>query len=462
MKKTLLKRQIPTIVGLLVLFIGAGAGVILVGSGTDFLPRAGPEATPKNLEITNVTDQSFTVSWVTDEATVGFVRYGESASVSTTATDERDQLSGDTGSFRVHHVTVRGLSESTKYYFKVGSGTGSTLFDDKGKPYELTTGPSLSLPEESTSLFGKVMTTAQTPAEGSIVYIQVEDAAPLSTMVKSSGSWALSLATLRSKDLKSYFQSSSSDSVTFKILGTDGSITTGLADLNTGESAVPTITLGTSFDFRSQQPAAAKPAQTATPATQTNVKSEIELLNPSYDGEQINSTRPEIQGSAPPNTLLEITVESPETYEDTFTTDSLGGFSWSPPEDLEPGEHTVTISWLDTSGVRQFFQRQFVVLAQGESAIPALTATPSATPATPTPRPSATPLAVTSPTPSPTASPTPVPSASPTPTPTARATQVSTESSVPVAGSMTQTLWLLVFGSLFIGSGVLLSSQLKD
>src|SRR5260221_13594636 len=99
---SLSKKNIPTILGLLVLFAGLIGGVFLVRSSNtnSFLPRASPQTTPKNLKIRNITDTSFTVSWITDSNTVGFVRYGTNATaLSTTINDDRDQSSGSTGLF---------------------------------------------------------------------------------------------------------------------------------------------------------------------------------------------------------------------------------------------------------------------------------------------------------------------------------------------------------------------------
>jgi chitodextrinase len=165
MTKSLMKKQIPTIVGLIILFIGAGAGMFLVSDEVEFLPRAAPEFTPRRLQITNVTDTSFTVSWVTDEPTVGYLRYGTTPDTQTIVTDDRDQLSGDTSDYRVHHVTVRGLTASSQYYFEVGSGGESDLYDNDGVPYEVNTGKSLAAPTESESIYGKVVTQAGSPAE---------------------------------------------------------------------------------------------------------------------------------------------------------------------------------------------------------------------------------------------------------------------------------------------------------
>lgn len=477
MKRSIFKRQIPTILGLLILFIGAGAGVILVGSGVDFLPRAGPEYSPKNLQITNVTDRSFTVSWVTDEAAVGFIKYGSSPSLTTTVTDDRDQLTGDTGSFRAHHITVRGLSANTTYYFKIGSGSSQSLYDNQGQPYQVTTGVTLGTPETSETIYGKVETQAGTPAEGTVVYVRLPNAAPLSTLVKSSGSWAVTLSTARTTQLDKYVKYDlDTEQVAIELIGTDGQITTGTTDTS-NDQPVPTITLGENFAFAASADPSATTNTPAVDQTETANSSfnlaplgdssevvldePVTLVNPGFDGETITTQRPEIRGNAAPNTVLSITVESPVTYEDELTSDANGEFAWSPPADLEPGEHTVTLSWLDASGIRQFLTRTFVVSAQ-ESNLPAFEATPSATPTTATTTPLPSPSPQTFPSPTPIVLPSPSPISTPQSTDPGRVVQPSTASGVPVAGSTTQSLFLLIMGASFIVSGFGLSKALGE
>ncbi|HEX9817845.1 MAG TPA: hypothetical protein VGA89_03075, partial [Patescibacteria group bacterium] len=90
------KRQIPTLLGLGILVVSLVAGVLVFGEGPGvFAPRATPETTPKNVRVTNLTDKSFTISFVTEEATSGFVKYGtQEGALRSQASDDRDQLSG--------------------------------------------------------------------------------------------------------------------------------------------------------------------------------------------------------------------------------------------------------------------------------------------------------------------------------------------------------------------------------
>ncbi|NMC09223.1 hypothetical protein GYA44_02760 [Candidatus Microgenomates bacterium] len=121
---------------------------------------------PYNVRISNITDSSFTVSWVTDSPMKGIVYFKDSDSVlpgplgwisSKKAFDDRDYsdaqascvnkfneesangvsddftVNGDnfdcenievneTGKYYTHHITLKNLDSEKKYYFKVGDG----------------------------------------------------------------------------------------------------------------------------------------------------------------------------------------------------------------------------------------------------------------------------------------------------------------------------------------------------
>ena len=89
-----MKKRIPTILGLAILVIGVVAGVALVDQGTGgFLPRANEEAVPQQVRITNITDTTFTVSFVTQANSLGLLEYGVQAKkLNDQVLDDRDQL----------------------------------------------------------------------------------------------------------------------------------------------------------------------------------------------------------------------------------------------------------------------------------------------------------------------------------------------------------------------------------
>lgn len=477
--RSLLNKQFPTLIGLLLLVGGIGAGVFLLGTGTGgFLPKASPESTPKRLLITNLTDSSFTVSFITDSSVPGYIKLGESSgTLDQTVQDDRDQLTGSTGNFTTHHITVHNLTPKKTYYFSVSTDS-SHQYNNNGQPYSVTTADNAGSAPQALTIYGSVLTPAQTPAEGSIVYVSIEGAQPLSAIVKSSGSWAIPLSTARTTDLSSYVQTSDATQLAVFVQGKDGRQTSELTTTIVDAQPVEVITLGqngTQTTQRSQtqidnneEALANEATQTATDsatrslsqstATESAQESEatsssslaskfaalglnvtpeatnsVTLLNPANDKDVINSTQPEILGTAPANTTITVKVESDPVYTSKVTADENGQWSYTPPADLAPGEHTITLTYKDDKGATKTVKRTFIVLASASKSLPAFTATPSAKA---------------------TASATPSPTPSPTSTASARVSQPSTKSGVPVTGVIENTFILLIAGFLLIGYGL--------
>lgn len=455
--------RIPTFLGLAVVFLGIVGGVFLLRSRTGFFSKAESEITPKQVRITNIAENSFSVSWVTDKKTQGHLLYGESKDFLTIANDDRDQLSGEKGSFYTHHVTVRGLKPNTDYFFKIVSDGEN--FDNNGSFYQVKTGPSLSNPPPNDIVYGTVLKPDGTPAGGVIVYLSLANASPLSTLTRSSGTWAIPLNLSRTSDLSSWLSYDKEASVLeIFIQGGIEGVANGMTTTK-NDSPVPPITLGKDFDFRQSLPS---PALTPTPSplvSDTTSGFEIEeSASPSYElkiinpeeNDKVSTSTPEIFGVGPPGEKLTITVESPETFTGEVIVNEDGSWRWTPPGDLSPGEHKVTITLADGRKI----SRSFTVLAADEVDLPSFTSSPSAS-LSPTPSLVASPTATLTPTPTPTptltSTPTPTLISTPSATPTIafRSALPSTESGVPVSGTLTPTILLVIIGMGLIIFGFL-------
>jgi hypothetical protein len=155
---------------------------------------------------------------------------------------------------------------------------------------------------------------------------------------------------------------------------------------------------------------------------------EFKIINPN-DGETISIPKPEIFGEGPRGAKVEITLESPVTYESEIEIDSNGEWQWAPPQNLTPGAHTLTVEYTDPdTGEMETFVRTFVLAAETGEGGPAFSATPSGSTATPTVSPTNTPTEI----PVPTATAEPTSTTGPTTPP--RKSQPSTESGVQTLG----------------------------
>jgi hypothetical protein len=440
---------IPTILGILLTIAGLVAGVWLLREPLRTLVGASAEETPQEVRITNVSDTSFVVSWITSKSTSGFIQYDETGrEPQLTVSDDRDQQQGQIGSYFTHYVTVRGLKAATNYAFRIGSGRN--LYDQQEQLYAVTTGPTLANPPTADVAYGQVDTQSGEPAEGALVYVSLPGVVPQATLVRSSGSWVVPLSTARTSDLTSY-AAYDRQSSQLSILVQGATLGTSTVQVTTDQdSPVATIVLGEeSLDTanlitNTNLPNAIVPTPTpnvvdaqskfstqglgsSTPATTTG---ELVLLTPA-SGEKVNTSTPIITGTAPKNAKVTIEINSENKIVTEVRADANGEFEYTVPEGLEPGTHTVTISTL-VNGVLKKITKSFVVEAAGESVAPVKTATPSGQILT---------------------TPTPTPKATIKPTATPRVTIPSTESGVPASGELTPTLLLLILGTALVFAG---------
>jgi hypothetical protein len=237
--------KIPTIIGLLILIIGVAAGIFLVQTTQILRPAASPEETPKNVRITNITDRSFTVSWVTDKATTGFVSYGTSQNLG--QTESRDKQVPTS----LHHITITGLAPSTDYFFKIASQ--GRLFDNKGRPFQTKTAPSPVRTPTADVIFGKVKNQSGLPETETIVYVNFSGASPLSTTTDKDGQWTLNLGEARSTNLVNFADYDASTILEIFIQGTKNQFATARVRIETAKP-VPDIVLGKTYDFTQLAP----------------------------------------------------------------------------------------------------------------------------------------------------------------------------------------------------------------
>lgn len=475
----MLKKRIPTIVGLVLLVVGVIGGVMFINQGTNFLPRAAPEHVPQKVKITNLSESGFVVSWVTAEPSIGFIKYSDNPiNLSQTAKDDRDQLSGTQGEYRTHYISLQNLKPNTTYYFKLGSQK-EQLFDNNGQPFAISLPAATSDKPPADTAFGTILTAVDTPAEGAIIYLTIDGATPLSALVKQNGSWAANLALARMQTNLAAFATYDPETTVINMLvqTNEGEPTTASTTTN-NDQPVPTIIIGRSNVFNQSVAPTPNPTPHPSPESSTDptsasnhnasaptasestaASSKFNLAPLSADSSQsltittippngiISSLQPEFSGKAPPNASLIISVHSTTAYTANVVADQSGRWRWLVPGQLEPGNHTISIAYTDADGKVHNIQRDFTInpitLQQVDLAY---AATPAATP-TPAPTPTPTPT----PTPKPTV--TPAPTVTPTPTPTPRTT-VATASATIVAGNVSESVLTILFGIFLITIGL--------
>ena len=407
MRKSFWDRKIPTLIGLLIIIIGTIVTTFLVRGGSLLQIKAGPGQDPKNVQITNVSDTSFTVSYTTDDQVIGTINYGSDASVlDNVVLDDRDQLSQSVNKYKIHSITVKNLNPDTSYYFSITSGDKKYLNNDA--PYSSKTAKTINKdPSSQIPLSGKVvLPDGSSPPEG-LAYVNIDGAEKLSTYLKNDGTYTLPLNNLRNMSLDDYFSIEANTIIGIEVYAQNlfSSVSVSPGEI----SPVPLITLSNTYDF-SNSPESTESGTKSNeegnfPTFGTISKNDEPKIVTPTSGEKFTDPQPTFEGKAVPSERVDITIHSDENITTQVTADARGNWSYTPTKNLSPGDHSITITAKNTNGVLKTITQKFTVFAAGSEISP----TPT-TSLTPSPSPTPTPSAV----PTPTSEITPVPTLPPT------------------------------------------------
>jgi len=439
------KLKIPTFIAISVMVLALSAGLIFINREQIFKLSAQTDLVPNNVKVSNITGSSFTVSWITARETGGFLIWGENKnSLNQTVSDEIGTQN------YTHFVDVKNLTAGKTYYFKINSA-GTLYGQDKNEPWSVTTGVTLKEGDSTNPMIsGSVVTATGNPAAYALVSINIEGAAPISTFTSVNGNWLIDLKQLRSDDLNNLLPVN--NNTLLEILAQAGPLGVASAQIYAPAAVTtPPIILGQVNDFKNltlsqnesdhsltadiKAPAetAKKPKFNVGEAEAKTTGEETVIISNPEDNETIFTQKPEFFGKAPAGKEITITVQSETPQSTSLTVDSKGDWKWSPPAELPPGTHKITLSWRDSQGVLQTVVQNFTVQTAEAAEEPAFESTPSA---------SLTPVPFSTPTASPSAQKTASPSATPI---------------QPISGSIFPSLVLLSAAVLLILlSGVLL------
>lgn len=179
---------------------------------------AEPTQPPEEVKITNITDQSVTITWKTTKKTKGLVTFTQATTprllrpVSLLSLPSNNRTSDQfNGLSNLHSVTLTKLSPNTPYLYRISTGlhTYKIDLDSKILPGVLTAPvlPNLATPNP---LFGQVLeNNGQVPAKNTLVYLslinqksQTRQSTLLSTITNNNGFYIFDFSNLRTTDLK--------------------------------------------------------------------------------------------------------------------------------------------------------------------------------------------------------------------------------------------------------------------
>lgn len=234
--------KIPTLVGMFfIVVVGILIGFLLLYSKQILNLFVPLDEKPQQVRITNVTANSFTVSWVTRQETEGLLKYGSGKTLDNVAKQD-SQISSP--SF-VHSVQVGELKSETTYNFQVGTGSGTF-----GK-YSVNTSKIIK-DGEADIIFGTVVDTEKRAVPRALVYINMQGVQPLSAITDEKGAWTVNLGRALSTDLSRGASYDKNTSVVEVFVQT-GKAYGSARGVVVASRPLPQLTIGKSYDFTKVQ-----------------------------------------------------------------------------------------------------------------------------------------------------------------------------------------------------------------
>lgn len=217
----------------------------------------------KNLRLTNLTSNSITITWTTDEAVFGKVIWGEDNNFypfveninKSVSFDDRDVDENESGQYVIveegmkkrftHSITIRDLDPEKQYFFKIGS--------DK-RYFNLTSFRTLSLLEDINTpeaLYGKAINEQNIAVDDALVYYRVSSAMQTSlvysTTTNAEGGYAIDVGYLRDES-GNYFRFNPEAKISLEIIARE----MGGNDTFTGENMRPASDIILGKDYQSR------------------------------------------------------------------------------------------------------------------------------------------------------------------------------------------------------------------
>ena len=301
---------------------------LLVTSSTNLTGADSDPTIPRNIRISNVSDTSFTVSWLTKEATTGSALFGIGTPTKI-ALDDRDGSVSTAKKRYTHSATISDstFAEGNKIVFQISSN--SKLYDNAGTDFSFTIPKLLSSPPTLGVVSGTVApefeSTIGLPDPRDFLIVgrlskDGENSSWVTTVPAVNKGWNLNTASARTQALDAYFSTADAQT-SLELFGAFNS------------TQVTTLTTEESYDFGPDEPGLA--------VTSFNHAETISVLEP-------------ISGTAAPGATVALTFDGPESKTVTTTADSNG-------------EWEATISDIEASG-------EYDILVQSGSSVLGLSA----------------------------------------------------------------------------------------
>lgn len=188
--------KIPTVLGLVVILTILIVALMYQIYQQQLTTKAQADFEPQNIQITNIADNSFSVTWQSKQKTVGSIAWGDNDQLGTKADDDRDRNQPTTR--YTHHVTIQNLQPETEYFLKVRNGP--YFYPSQPIIVKTTARMSRSL---ASPIIGTVLDANRQPLNDGIAFLTTDNAALLSAPVGKLGSYVIPLVSLKNNQLNS-------------------------------------------------------------------------------------------------------------------------------------------------------------------------------------------------------------------------------------------------------------------
>ncbi len=263
--------RIPTLLAIIFLAAALALGVFLYRENQLLDQKRQQNFIPENIQISNISDSSVTVSWETKNLVRGSVIYAEKeflnqriCNLLTTsciralkeaafpsdndlpqeASDIRG--AGSNNVYLTHFIVLNKLKAGSEYHFRIKED--QFLFPPKALTFKTTKGSAeKTLPQKP--LVGKVVDLSLKPIGEALVSLKIPQASLLTTISSSSGSFLIPLVNIYKEDLSTPINLTEKTFATLTIKKGNQKSEINISLPIANDRSLPTITLGENLDF---------------------------------------------------------------------------------------------------------------------------------------------------------------------------------------------------------------------
>lgn len=270
--------KIPTLLALGILLVGIAVGVYSVSQTKTIFTKADTSTIPKNITVSDISFDSVSISWQTDAPISSFVDSGPTENLGTVFLDDRDS---NPSPHNLHFVTLKNLTPSTAYFYKITSGSYSY-------PQTLLTFKTTSKLDLSNNqpLIGTVLREDGQPVTEALVKLEISQAQILITITKGNGSFILPLTEVKDQSFTKPYQIPPNTQATLTVEG-QGLISQVNLTLPYKNPVLPTITLGQNLNLIEPTPTSTLPPPSPTTSSKSVLgvsTSDIKRYDLDHDG----------------------------------------------------------------------------------------------------------------------------------------------------------------------------------